>query len=44
METGVLYILQQIIFENGGFVKLHVIQLALFQKIVVNLIKKRIIA
>jgi hypothetical protein len=43
METGVMDILQQATFENGSFVTLHVIQLALFQNVTDNFIKKRII-
>ena len=34
METGVMDILQQATFENGSFVKLYVIQLALFQNVI----------
>ena len=40
METGVMDILQQATFENGSFLKLRVIQLALFQNAIDNLIKK----
>jgi hypothetical protein len=40
METGVMDILLQTTFENGCFVKLCVIQLALFQNVIDNFSKK----
>jgi hypothetical protein len=40
METGIKYILQQVTFENGRFVKFRVIWLALFQSVINNFIKK----
>jgi hypothetical protein len=36
METGVIDMVQQVTFENGSFVKLGVIQLALFQNVIEN--------